>query len=253
MPMTRDDLRQLGLATATQLFGQSPDLPRGFGNLLTEAVHGELWNRPGLAPADRMLCTIAALAVFPRLRPLRRHFAAGLDLGLAPAALREIVVQAGLYAGFAAAEDCLALLAEVLADRHMPFPADPPEDASLEDLTARGQALMHTLHGERARQGYAAADNRVTGTLYPMAIQYGYGEIWSRPGLERRERALVAVAGFTALRLPEQVSKFGQSALNMGLSQEEVIEAVVQTAPYSGFPPALNALAALSVVLPGAR
>ena len=53
--------------------------------------------------------------------------------------------------------------------------------------------------------------------LYPAAIRYGYGEIWSRPGLEPRERALVAIAAFTALRLPEQAAKFGQSALNVGL------------------------------------
>jgi 4-carboxymuconolactone decarboxylase len=86
----------------------------------------------------------------------------------------------------------------------------------------------------------------VTGALYPLAIRYGYGEIWSRPGLAPRQRALVAVAAFTALRLPEQVAKFGQSALNLGLTKTEVIEAIIQTAPYTGFPPALNALAAIS-------
>jgi hypothetical protein len=45
-----------------------------------------------------------------------------------------------------------------------------------------------------------------------------------------------------------QVKKFGQSALSVGLSRQEVIEAVIQTAPYGGFPRALNALAALSDV-----
>src|SRR6187551_3047828 len=62
--------------------------------------------------------------------------------------------------------------------------------------------------------------------------------------------ALVAVAAFTALKL-DQVKKFGESALNMGLSRTEVIEAVIQTAPLSGFAPALNALGALSGVLGG--
>ena len=99
------------------------------------------------------------------------------------------------------------LLAEILGDRDIAFPDDPPEDVSLEELTRRGTDLMHTLHGDRARLGYAAPDNPVTGALYPTAIQYGYGEIWFRPGLERRQRALVAVAGFTALRLPEQVGQ----------------------------------------------
>jgi 4-carboxymuconolactone decarboxylase len=89
----------------------------------------------------------------------------------------------------------------------------------------------------------------VTYALYELAIQYGYGEIWFRPGLDRRQRALVAVAAFTALRLPEQARRFGQAALRLGASRTEVIEAIVQTAPHSGFPPALNVLSALSDVL----
>jgi 4-carboxymuconolactone decarboxylase len=244
--MTRQDLRQQGIDTLQRLFGSSAQA-KGFGNLLTEPVFGGVWNRPGLGQADRMLCTIAALSTIPRLSPLRRHIAAGLDLGLTGEAIREILVQASLYAGFSAAEETLELLAGVLQQRGIAYPPDPTEDVSLEELTRRGTALMAILHGDRARLGYAAPDNPVTGALYPTAIQYGYGEIWYRPGLEHRQRALVAVAGFTALRLPEQVGKFGQSALNVGLSKTEVIEAIIQTAPYTGFPPALNALGALSV------
>jgi len=220
--------------------------PPGLANLLTEPVFGGVWNRPGLALSDRLLCVIAALATFPRLRSLRSYINAGLDHELDGKAIREILVQAALYAGFSSAEETLPLLAEVLGDREIPFPDDPPEDVSLDELTRRGGDLMNMLHGARARLGYAASGNPTTGALYPTAIQYGYGEIWFRPGLERRQRALVAVAGFTALRLPEQVGKFGQSALNVGLTQIEVIEAIIQTAPYSGFPPALNALGALS-------
>ena len=163
--------------------------------------------------------------------------------------MRETLVQTGLYAGFTVAEETLLVAAEVFAARGIAFPADPPCEAALETLTARGRELMGRLHGERAQSGYAAPDNPVTFALYPMAIQYGYGEIWFRPGLEPRQRALVAVAAFTGLRLPEQVARFAQAALNVGLTKAEVIEAVVQTAPHSGFPPALNALVALGQVL----
>jgi alkylhydroperoxidase/carboxymuconolactone decarboxylase family protein YurZ len=247
--MTREQLRRQGEATRTRLFGTTAHEPAGFGTLLTEAVHGAIWNRPGLARADRMLCTLAALAVWPRLRQLRRHIAAALDLGLSPEAIREVLVQAGLYAGFSAAEETLALATEVFAERGVPAPPDPPTDTALETLTRRGRELMRRVHGERSVQGYAAPDNPVTYALYELAIQYGYGEIWFRPGLEPRARALVAVAAFTALRLPEQARRFGQAALNLGVSRTEVIEAVIQTAPYSGFPPALNVLSALSDVL----
>ena len=108
---------------------------------------------------------------------------------------------------------------------------------------------MQELHGARSQEGYASPDNPVTGALYPLAIRYGYGAIWHRPGLDRRTRALCAVAAFTALRLDGQVRKFGQSALNAGLTPTEIIETVIQTGPYSGLAPALNALAALSDVL----
>jgi 4-carboxymuconolactone decarboxylase len=60
---------------------------------------------------------------------------------------------------------------------------------------------------------------------------------------------LCAVASFTAMSLEGQLRKFSQSALNVGLSREEIIEAVIQTGPYSGFPRALNGLAILSDVL----
>jgi 4-carboxymuconolactone decarboxylase len=247
--MTRHDLRHQGEAMLRNLFGSTGQTP-GLANLLTEAAYGGIWARPGLAIPDRLVCSIAALGVGPRLKALRRHIGAGLDHGLTAEAIREILVQASLYSGFSAAEETLALAGEVFAERGIQFPADPPEDASLEALDQRGAALMAALHGSRASQGYASPDNPVTGQLYPAAIRYGYGEIWSRPGLEHRQRALVAVAAFTALRLPEQVAKFGQSALNIGLTQIQVIEAIIQTAPLTGFPPALNALGAISAVFP---
>jgi 4-carboxymuconolactone decarboxylase len=243
--MTRQDLRHQGEAMLRTLFGSAAQ-PAGLANLLTEAAYGGIWTRPGLSLPDRLVCAIAALGVGPRLKTLRRHIGAGLDHGLTAEAIREILVQAGLYSGFSAAEETLALAGEMFAERGIQFPADPPEDASLETLDRRGAALMAELHGSRATQGYASPDNPVSGQLYPAAIRYGYGEIWSRPGLERRQRALVAVAAFTALRLPEQVAKFGQSALNIGLTQTQVIEAIIQTAPLTGFPPALNALGAIS-------
>src|SRR5665213_1965500 len=168
--MDRQTLPQNGEATLRKLFGSNAQAP-GLANMLTEPVFGGVWNRPGLALSDRLLCTIAALATGPRMRSLRGYINAGLDHGLDGVAIREILVQAALYAGFSSAEETLPLLAEVLADRDIPFPDDPPEDVSSEELTRRGTDLMHTLHGERARLGYAAADNPVTGALYPTAIQ----------------------------------------------------------------------------------
>ena len=137
----------------------------------------------------------------------------------------------------------------MFAQRGIAVPAQAPRNDTLETLSARGADLLQALYRDGGSKGYASPDNPVTGALYPVAVQYGYGEIWFRPGLDHRRRVLCSVASFTALRLESQARKFGQAALNLGLARTEVIEAVIQTAPFSGFAPELNALAALSEVL----
>ena len=248
---TRASLREHGESMRRRLFGEDDGAPSLMRTLNTEASYGAIWSRPGLALDDRMVCALAALAAAQRLPKLRRHVAAALDLGLSARAIVEILIQIGIYAGFAASEEAVEAASVVFAARSVAVPEETERDDTLDTLTARGRQLMAQLHGDRATQGYASPGNTVTGALYPLAVQYGYGEIWFRPGLDLRRRALVAVAAFTALKLDGQVKKFGQSALNMGLSRTEVIEAVIQTAPLSGFAPALNALAGLSDVLGG--
>ncbi len=248
---TRQELREQGTALRRQLFGPSAltHFVPGYAELRAELAFGAVWNRPGLALADRMIASLAALCSVQRLNHLRRHVVAALDMGLAPRTIVEIFIQCGIYCGLPASEDAMAVAEEVYAARGIVLPPEPPRDDPIEELERRGRALLESFHGERAYSGYAAPDNPVTQALYPVAIQYGYGEIWDRPGLDRRQRALITVAAFTALKLEGQVKKFGQSALTAGLSKTEIIETVIQTGPYSGLAPALNALAALSEAL----
>jgi 4-carboxymuconolactone decarboxylase len=248
---TREDLRRDGTALRQRLFGAgaSEHFVPNYADLRAELAFGAVWNRPGLALPDRMIASLAALCSVQRLNHLRRHVAAALDMGLEPRSIVEIFIQCGIYCGLPASEEAMAVAETVFGERGIVLPQEAPRDDTLETLDRRGRALLEALHGERAYGGYAAPDNPVTQALYPVAIQYGYGEIWDRPGLDRRQRALITVAAFTALKLDSQVKKFGQSALNVGLSKTEIIEIVIQTGPYSGLAPALNALAALSEAL----
>jgi 4-carboxymuconolactone decarboxylase len=174
---------------------------------------------------------------------------AALDHGLPPRSILEVFMQAGLYGGFDTTESAAACALAVFKRRDCTVPDDPPRADTSEALDARGRELMTTLHGDRGKEGYAAPGNTATGELYPAAIRYGYGELWFRAGLDHRQRMLCALASFTALGLERQLRKFSASALNVGLTREEIIEAVVQTGPYGGFPRALNGLAILSEVL----
>ena len=246
--MTRDGLLRHGKAVRESL-GHAPTVTEaapGFEDFMAELEFAGIWDRPNLAKPDRAICTLAALSVLQRLEALDGMTASALDLGLTPRNIVEVFVQVGLYAGFVTTRASAAVAHGVFAKRLLDIPAEPPRADSLAELDRLGNEVMAKLHGARATGGYAAPGNPITSTLYPSAIRYGYGELWSRPGLDHRQRMLCAIAAFTAMGLESQLEKFSASALNVGLSKAEIIEAVIQTGPYSGFPRALNGLGILT-------
>src|SRR3954471_14863444 len=104
---TRTALGQQGEALRQRLFGDDDGAPAFMRTLNTEASYGAIWSRPGLAIEDRMICALAALAAVQRLPKLRRHVGAALHLGLTPRAILEVLIQIGIYAGFAASEEAV--------------------------------------------------------------------------------------------------------------------------------------------------
>lgn len=75
-----------------------------------------------------------------------------------------------------------------------------------------------------------------------LAVEFNYGQIFSRPGLDLKSRLLAAVAGLTALGNTEQLKFYLNGALNVGWTQEEILEAMLQMVIYAGFPVALNTI-----------
>src|SRR5690242_9554704 len=136
---TRAALRDNGEAMRRRLFGDDDGAPAFMRTLNTEASYGAIWSRPGLALEDRMLCALAALAAVQRLPKLRRHAGAALELGLTPRAIVEVLIQIGIYAGFAASEEAVDVIAAEFAARQIDMPEDPERNDSLEALSERGR------------------------------------------------------------------------------------------------------------------
>ena len=181
--MSRDASRERGKDIATRLGLDAPPSPvPGLDDLMAEVVHGGVWGRPNLALADRAICTLAVLSVLQRLAPLKPMVGTALGLGLTPRNIVEVFVQVGLYAGFVTTETSAAVAQEVFSARGLAVPPEPPRTDTNEMLDRKGREVMAHLHGERAQEGYATPGNPITGALYPAAIRYGYGELWSRPG-----------------------------------------------------------------------
>jgi 4-carboxymuconolactone decarboxylase len=113
-----------------------------------------------------------------------------------------------------------------------------------QDRYQRGLAKLREIDGE--------AGQRVLDSLAGIApdfarylIEFPFGDIYSRPGLDLKSREIAVVAALTALgNAAPQLKVHIQGALNVGVSREEIVETIMQMAVYAGFPAALNGLAA---------
>lgn len=80
-------------------------------------------------------------------------------------------------------------------------------------------------------------------------IEFPFGDIYARPGLDLRSREIATIAALTALgNAVPQLKVHIAAGLHVGLSQEEIIEVIMQMAVYAGFPAALNGLFAAKEV-----
>jgi len=75
-------------------------------------------------------------------------------------------------------------------------------------------------------------------------IEFGFGDIYSRPGLDLRQREIATIAALTALgTAAPQLKVHIAAGLHVGLTRTEIIETIVQMSLYAGFPAALNGIA----------
>lgn len=80
-----------------------------------------------------------------------------------------------------------------------------------------------------------------TRDIQQLVTEYAWGEIWSRPGLSRRDRSLLNLGMITALNRPHELRLHVRGAIANGLSKDEIKEVLLQTAVYCGAPAALDA------------
>lgn len=120
-----------------------------------------------------------------------------------------------------------------------------------EDIRARGERLFAEIMGEdranEMRRGIEAGG--FGGAMSELATDFAFGSVWSRGGLERKQRSLVTIGILIAQRQVAELKNHFRIALTNGLTRTELEEAVIQSVPYTGFPAAASASGALIEVL----
>ena len=108
----------------------------------------------------------------------------------------------------------------------------------------RGLAKFVEMYGERAKTFLASLEG-IAPDLGTYVMEFGFGDIHCRPGLNLQSRELATIAALTALgTAAPQLRAHIDGALNVGCSEQEVVEVIMQMALYAGFPAAINGIQA---------
>ncbi len=112
----------------------------------------------------------------------------------------------------------------------------------------RGFAKLQEIDGDAGQRVIDALAD-VAPDLARYVIEFPFGDVYQRPGLDLRTRELITVASLTTQGAIPQLRVHINGALNVGCSPAEVMETIIQMAIYAGFPAALNGAFALKEVL----
>lgn len=106
----------------------------------------------------------------------------------------------------------------------------------------RGWAKLSEINGVAGKNVIDALED-ISPDFADMLIEFPFGDVYSREGLDIRSREIATIAALTTLGHGGfQLKAHVQGALNVGCTQQEIIEVMIQMAVYAGFPAALSAL-----------
>lgn len=115
----------------------------------------------------------------------------------------------------------------------------------------KGVELVRSMLGEQFAQAMqeAAGSGTFASDAAAIALECAFGAVWSRPGLERKQRSLVTMGILIGMGKPAELKNHIRAGLNNGLTVTEIQEVLIQSIPYAGFPCVAEAIEATIAVL----
>ena len=255
---TQSERRANGIDLLRTLGGGSYDPARAatamvrrhgaLGTFAVDHVLGNLWSRPQLSRRDRSLIVVTFLATIGSTEELRSHVRGALHHGVTRAEVEEAILQVAGYAGFPMAMQAARIVDEVFCDIDgIARQPERPEAKAKDDLERWADAadVLSTLFAGRTAPDPAVARASIIdslGGVGELAFDWGFGELWSRTELSRRDRSVVTVAILAMLARAEELAIHIPGALNHGVTRAEVEEIMVQLTVYGGFPRAVEGM-----------
>ena len=110
-----------------------------------------------------------------------------------------------------------------------------------EEQRERGMRVRREVLGDDHVDRAVAETTPLTEPFQDMVVRHAWGDVWARPGLDRRTRSCITLAVLTALHCHEELAIHLRGARRNGLSTTEIAEVLLHTAIYAGIPAANTA------------
>ncbi len=195
---------------------------------------GDVWKRPGLAPRDRSIVTLAALIARNQTTDMPYYVSLALDNGVKPREISELITHLAFYSGWSNAMSAVAVTKDIFTAHKIGTDQLPPVSPQPLPLDEAAEAQRASRVGEQF------------GKVAPGVVQYTtdllFRDLWLRPDLAPRDRSLVTVSALIASGHVAQVSYHLNRAMDNGLTQAQAAEMLTHLAFYAGWPNVFSAL-----------
>jgi 4-carboxymuconolactone decarboxylase len=118
-----------------------------------------------------------------------------------------------------------------------------------DDAHERGMKVRREVLGDEHVDAAVERTSDFTADFQDLITRYAWGEIWTRPGLDRRTRSAITLTALIAVGRFEELRMHLRAALRNGLEEDEIKEVLLQSAIYCGVPAANTAFAVAQEVL----
>ncbi|HTS14677.1 MAG TPA: 4-carboxymuconolactone decarboxylase [Candidatus Sulfotelmatobacter sp.] len=113
----------------------------------------------------------------------------------------------------------------------------------------RGERTRREVLGDDHVDRAVAQTTPFTAPFQDFITRYAWGDVWARPGLDRRTRSCITLALLVAMRADDEIAMHVRAALRNGVTAEEIAEVILHAAVYAGVPAANRAFAIAQATL----
>ena len=211
-------------------------------DLLQKFIFGEVFQTGNLDIKTREMITCVTLTTMQTLPQLKAHIGASLNIGITPIEVRESIYLCASLIGFPKTLNALATANEVFKEQGNALPLEKQGMVNEQNRGTKGAEIQQPLYGDAIKKALKDLPDGLGDDVARFLTEYGFGDIYTRGGLDLKTKELLVYAVITTLEADSQLRSHTLSNIKLGNDKSTLTSVVIQCLPYIGFPAAMKTL-----------